>query len=713
MAVEALKKLEEGLSCSICLDTYTDPKLLQCNHVYCRQCLVPLVDRDQLGKLGIACPTCRQVTPVPDSGVRGLQSAFHIKHFLDVQASFQKLENPAAILDEALRGVQASVSTGPGSVSTGPASMSTVPVCLEHHEEELKLYCETCAELVCLQCIMKYGKHHDHDWAVLKKAFERYRDEMASASEPMDEQVKSLEIALVQIDTQCAEISDQRAAIKDDIRVTFKQLQELLSAREAELIDQLDDTAQGKLKGLAAQRTEIETTLAQLKHCLHAIKDSFVGKELDALMIKKRRLQEVNALSTPLRPEALIPNTGADMAFSIPEDITDMCMSYGQILAVGLPDPSKCCITSKGIEGAVVGGSSTATLQAVNFEGEPCKGLVRSLECELVSEITGTRASCNVERRGQSQYEISYQPAVKGNHLLHIKAEGQHIRGSPFGMAVKSPVENLGSPILAIGEVEGPWGVAINQTGDIVITEGNKNCVSVFGRSGKKVLSFGKFGSRRGEFVGPHGVAVNGWGNILVADSTNHRIQKFSAEGQFLKAVGTKGSGPLQFLYPTDVACSSSKVYVVDNINHRVQILNSDLTYSNTIGRKGSGKGHFNEPWGVACDSTGRVYVTDRANHRIQVFSAEGKFLTMFGKRGQSLGSLDGPNYVAVDDDDMVYVSERSNHRVSVFTSEGQYVTSFGGKVGSGPGELSHPHGVAVDGSGVVCVCDHGHLILF
>ena len=41
MAEEAIKKLEEQLNCSICLDTFTDPKLLQCFHVYCRKCLVP------------------------------------------------------------------------------------------------------------------------------------------------------------------------------------------------------------------------------------------------------------------------------------------------------------------------------------------------------------------------------------------------------------------------------------------------------------------------------------------------------------------------------------------------------------------------------------------------------------------------------------------------------------------------------------------------
>ena len=57
-----------------------------------------------------------------------------------------------------------------------------------------------------------------------------------------------------------------------------------------------------------------------------------------------------------------------------------------------------------------------------------------SLECVIESEITGTRASCSVERRGQSQYEISYKPTIKERHQPHIKVEGQHVRGSPFSV---------------------------------------------------------------------------------------------------------------------------------------------------------------------------------------------------------------------------------------------------------------------------------------
>ncbi len=124
MAEKIIKKVEDELNCSICLDTYTNPKLLQCHHVYCRQCLVRLVYRDQQGQLILDCPTCRQVTPVPATGVADLQSAFRIVHLLEILNECKEEESEPAC-------------------------------CSEHAEGESKLYCETCGELICLECAIK------------------------------------------------------------------------------------------------------------------------------------------------------------------------------------------------------------------------------------------------------------------------------------------------------------------------------------------------------------------------------------------------------------------------------------------------------------------------------------------------------------------------------------------------------------------------------
>ena len=683
MTEKALKKLEEQLNCSICLETYTDPKQLQCSHVYCQQCLVPLV-KDQQGQLTLTCPTCRQVTPIPDRGVVGLQPAFQTNQLLELQSSFKDLPTTPANLEGA---------TGGTEIESLPKNVAQF--CSEHVDEELKLYCETCGELICFKCGLKGGKHQSHNYEEVNQAFEKYKEESASSIEPMEKQVAIIKKALALIEQRCEEISDKREATENNIHVTFRQLREVLTVRETELVDQLHQMTQGKLKGLKAQSDQIETTLAQLNSCLHSTESIKLGNKNDVLKAKKNTVHQMKKLTTPFQPDFLKPNTEADMVFS-----TVACKNHGQIFTSGLPDPSKCHATGKGLEVAEVGVMSTAILHAVGHEDKPFDKPIKSLECELISEITNTRMNCSVKRSGQSQYKITHQPTIKGRHQLHIKVESEHIRGSPSSVTVKSPVEKLGTPILTLGDgIREPMGVAINKRGEVVVTEWD-DCVSMFHPSGEKLRSFGKRGSGQGQFKEPSGVAVDGEGNILVADTANGRIQKFTTEGQFLAAVGKKGSGPLNLTRPTDIAFNTinNKVYVVDN--HCIRVLNSDLTLSSTFGKQGNGKGQFRGSCSIACDSTGKVYVADTDHHRIQVFTAEGKFISMFEKH------LDSPRYVAVDTSGMMYISEGGNHRVSVFTTGGQFVTSFG-KKGARPGEFTSPQGLAVDNSGVVYVCDY------
>ena len=549
-----------------------------------------------------------------------------------------------------------------------------------------------------MKCALKGGKHHSHDCEELDRAFERYKVEVTASLEPMEKQVTTITESLVQLDARYAEISDQRTAVEADVHTTFGKLQLILDTRKTELIGQLHHITERKLKKLAVQRDQLETTLAQLSSCLGFMKDSLkTGSQEEVLLMKSSVVKQVKELTTTFPPDMLNPSTEADAIFSILVDVATECRNYRQVSALGFPDPSKCHATGKGIEAAVVGEISTAVLQVVNLQGQPCEEPIQLPECELVSELSGTRTRGSVERKGQSRYEINYRPTIEGRHQFHVKVEGQHIRGSPFSVSAKSPVDKLGAPILTLNRLWNPWGVAVNQKGEVIVVEHSGHCMSVFSPSGERLRTFGTY--RVGKFGFPRGMALDGEWNIFVADSDNNRIPKFTPEGQFLTAVGSKGTGPLQFDYPTGIAfnAANKKMYVTDGgLNHRVQVLNSDLTFSSSFGKYGVGKVQFKHPHGITCDSTGKVYVADRDNNRIQVFTAEGKFLKMFGRRGDPTG-------VAIDSNDMVYVCEGEKIRVSVFTPEGVFVTSFG-SCGEGLGEF---RGIAVDNSGVVYARDH------
>ena len=105
-------------------------------------------------------------------------------------------------------------------------------------------------------------------------------------------------------------------------------------------------------------------------------------------------------------------------------------------------------------------------------------------------------------------------------------------------MCQGKPVQKLGTPIKIIGGLKGPWGVAVNKRGDIIVTENGGHCVSIFSLAGEKIKSFGSLGSNNGQLNCPEGVAVDTDDNILVADCDNHRIQKFTSDGNFIASVG-------------------------------------------------------------------------------------------------------------------------------------------------------------------------------
>ena len=478
------------------------------------------------------------------------------------------------------------------------------------------------------------------------------------------------------------------------------------------MINDLDQITRRKLKSLAAQKDEIETLQAQVSSCLEFTRDSLKAdiQQREVLVMKTSIIKQIQELTATPQPNVFTLTIEADTVFMSSENAVAMCREYGRVYTLNSPDPSKCVATGRGTEEAVVGEKATAILNAPSFKGSPCNSIL-SFSAELVSEITGSKVVASIEHSqdqgGQGQYQISYQPSVKGRHHLHITADGQHIRGSPFSITVKLPVEKLGNPIQTWSDLGKVLDAAINRKGEVIVTRHGDPCVSVFSSCGRNLRSYSTFGDSEGELQFSTGVAEDDEGNLMMCDIVLHSVKKFTADGHFLKAVNNEGSGKLQFNFPTNIAYHpwNKKLYVVDSENHRVQVLNSDLTYFSQFGRRGSSNGFFNHPIGIAINSAGRVHVTDRDNHRIQVFTAEGKFLTLFGRKGAGQGELAKPAGIIVDASGLVYVSETSNHRVSVFTSEGAYVTSFGSE-GSGPGQFKYPCGLAVDSSGVVYVCD-------
>ena len=580
--------------------------------------------------------------------------------------------------------------------------------CHHHQNKELELYCETCEELICLHCTVK--KHKDHQYDLLVDTFETHKAEMTAAVEPIENHISIASEALEQLRARLQELDDQGANIKDDIQRQIERFHELIEARKVELFNKVDQHVEMKKKNVVAQQDEVETVLTQRVSCLSFVKESLgTAHQGEVLRVKKTVMKQAKEMIDNFKPDILSPCERANIKFEASSELELACQEFGEVYLHGAC-PKKCTATGKGVEVAKVGERATVVLLLVDQKGNACSTPVETVRCELVSEGDGNKTKCVVKKAEASQYEISYQAPSRGRLQLHIKVEGENIKGSPFPITVKLPVEKLDTPIKTIGGLNQPWGVTVDKKGDIIVVECGGHHVSIFSPAGEKVKSFGSPGSGNGQFSSPKGVTVDADDNILVVDYNNHRIQKFSSDGNFITAVGKQGNKPLEFNSPVGIGIHphTRKVYVADRFNHHIQILNPDLTFSSSFGCFGSGNGQFQCPYDVAFDSTGNVYVADSNNSYIQVFTADGQFLRKFGKKGSGNGELKWPSSISIDCDNVVYVTEWNNHRVSVFTSEGKFLTSFGSE-GSGPGQFNRPQGITVDMNGVVYVADCGN----
>ena len=735
---EALKKINAQLECSICLDTYKDPKLLQCFHVFCQLCLEPLVSRDGQS---LRCPACRRSTPLGRNGVSGLQSDFHVQHLFEIRDTLQKAKETQCekckksiatgfcrdcgkfVCDKCIEMHQEweELAThkivGLDEIKTEASSLvsSKKPIarCPKHPNKSLKIYCESCSELICKDCTIRL--HLGHNFDLVTEVLPKHKKEIVSSMEPVRQQLKTVEKGLQGIATVEIELKHHSETTEVDIHREIDQAHQALDQRRQELVEQLHQLTKQKQKTLAIQKEEIETAQVQLSSCMAYVDGSMeTGTDSEVLAMKAPILKQVKELTTSFNLPAMAAMEGADsIHFVAGEQLQQTCRTFGAVVdSVVCPEKSYV----SGVQNIVREGEPTKIeLHLVTQDGEEYHNDHPDLTAELFQCQSKTTSKCMIIKKGKTTTSkckkgktraITVQPVRRGKHTLTVKVSGRDIQGSPFPVVVLPSLQNLAKSNMVIRGVNKPYGVTTNSKGHIIITESSGHCVSVFTAEGIKIKSFGSNGSGQGQFNGPSGVAVDNDDNIYVVDQQNNRIQKFTAGGQFIASVRSNGKKPLKFLNPVGIGFNNKnkKLYICDQSNHRVQILNTDLTFHASFGSKGSANAQFENCLYAAFDSIGNVYITDCDNNRVQVFTPEGEFLREI--KATPKGSVKYPYAIAIDSSDNVYVSEADNHCVHIFNSRGEFLTSFGSR-GTKRGQFDDPCGLHIDSNDRVLVCDY------
>ncbi|XP_064616526.1 probable E3 ubiquitin-protein ligase MID2 isoform X1 [Liolophura sinensis] len=281
-----MEKLQNVLTCSICLEVFQKPVTLSCQHTFCRACLQEFADSSRhttgddsritsasssaflnTDEHVLSCPTCRAVINLGSRGVEGLPPSYQLVEIIeklqeDGKTEFKSLpcemcegESKAAATracatcrimycDRCLN--ETHPQRGPlrrhivmpvGEYLTQRSLQEPVEQdgvskelnsegkCAEH-PSVLTIYCVSCEKLICNDCLAQHNKHIFSD---IPTASDSMKVEFSRKIESWKEQRKTLNDGVSELIVVMERIQEKEdlhsEAVEDAYNIALKALQ--------------------------------------------------------------------------------------------------------------------------------------------------------------------------------------------------------------------------------------------------------------------------------------------------------------------------------------------------------------------------------------------------------------------------------------------------------------------------------------------------------
>ncbi|XP_028398987.1 probable E3 ubiquitin-protein ligase MID2 [Dendronephthya gigantea] len=316
LETDPINELEENLQCTVCLEPLKDPRTLPCFHSFCKDCLEDVVKtcRDEAPRgrpvREFPCPNCREMfTLDPDKNVADMRRNHFICNMVKAAAVLnrdRKFGVPCSHECSQSYSVARCVTcekflcrecltdhnkyrghTGHSVLTMEELSkpenrkkINDKMYCNEHQGKKLKVYCETCDQLICKDCMDFKHTKPDHSCFLVKDVADKYKELLASKNETMDGVLAENNSCLEEL----SKATQQLDRDAEDVKSKIKKRKEFILKNVAEMLHEKAETL--------LNRVEVIHTEAREKMDKQILEKKQYGENLQNYVYLSKKLVE-------------------------------------------------------------------------------------------------------------------------------------------------------------------------------------------------------------------------------------------------------------------------------------------------------------------------------------------------------------------------------------------------------------------------------------
>ena len=333
-----LRNLKKQVTCSICLDTYNEPKTISCLHTFCCQCLENHARAShRQGKF--RCPECQAQIDLPKLGNQfdSLPTSFFHNSLLSLLAVRQvghgssincgnckRKSSDVHYCFDCARFMCRGCLNAHEVMRAAFEGHKVMPVkefqavdyesllrrqsyCTEqyHQQEITRFFCLPCQSCVCHVCVVT--EHRNHEFILLDKAADIEKVDIVAEAAATRENEKALKDVIRKYEETISTLETNVTIAKRGISQAAEKAITKIREREREAIVSVEATREARLEKINSANEIAKSLLKQMKQAFELTQNLVEGGSSSDIMLNKatlkHRFQELRDTELPKHHE--------------------------------------------------------------------------------------------------------------------------------------------------------------------------------------------------------------------------------------------------------------------------------------------------------------------------------------------------------------------------------------------------------------------------